>query len=116
MSETKTINKQELASRWNCTPEGIDFAVNQEIIPDSENGRWCLSDIHEAERETFDPAGLADRMAKLAAYKNTLPPDDYRELARDTLQSIVAEFAGKPFFNDALNLYRDATEGAVFYE
>lgn len=116
MSEQTKLTKTELAQRWACTPAGVDFAVRQGIIPEPENGLWYLADIQQAERETFDPSGLADRMARLATYKNMIPVEQYRNEARETLQDVVAEFAGTPYFSDALNLYKEATNGAVMYE
>ena len=107
MTEHTKITETELCERWGCIPEGIQFAIAHGIIPDGES--WTMETIYEAERNNFDPNNLADRLARLATFKNQADDDVYRAEAREVLGIIVSEFAGTEYFPEAVQLFNEAT-------
>ena len=106
-SSEHTINREQLATRWGCIPEGIDFAIAHQIIPDADS--WTMETIHEAERNNFDANNLADRLARLSAFRNEVPEEVYRAECREVLTAVVSEFAGTPYFHEAMQLFKQAT-------
>lgn len=106
------VTRDQLADRWECQPDGVDFAVRSGFIPSGveilDDEVWEMNDVLMHEIRSGLPIPEAIR-AIADARRNDLTGPDVDLFKAQTLTQIILTFAGTPHFREMVEIFREAT-------
>ncbi|MDN3518073.1 hypothetical protein QWY84_10670 [Aquisalimonas lutea] len=110
---TESITKEELATRWECTLEGVDFAVRSGFIPAplkcGNKEYFNLKDVLRHELKT--QVDVPERLVTIAGLiRNEMTSPEIEQFKAETEALILENYSESSNFQDIMKLYREVTQ------